>query len=280
MSFGLSAAAIGGIAAGVGAIGSSVISANGAKSAADTQAQATQSGINEQNYEFNTIQRLLKPYVDAGTTALTGYNGATGQYASTLQQLGNLTGANGSSAQSTALQGLTSNPMYTNAMQLGQQSILQNASATGGLRGGNTIASLGYLPSQVLSGVEQQQIGNLSSSLMGAQGLAGLYGQLVSTGQNAAAGTGNAGIQTGNNITSLLGQQGAALASGTVAGANAAAGSFNTILGGSGGQAAIAALMNAGGVSGGGSGGSYGFTMPAGSYGSGIQGGYGIGYGS
>lgn len=253
MSFGLSAAAIGGIAAGVGAIGGAVISSSGAKSAADTQAQATQSGINEQNYEFNTIQGLLKPYVDAGTTALTGYNGAAGQYGNTLQQLNNLTGANGSSAQSTALMGLTSNPMYTTAMKLGQQSILQNASATGSLRGGNTISSLGYLPSQVLSGVEQQQIGNLSSSLLGAQGLAGLYGQLVSTGQNAAAGTGNAGIQTGNNITSLLGQQGAIGAGATLAGTNAASGAINqfgTYLGSSGGQAAIAALMNAGGTGG------------------------------
>ncbi|MCZ2950744.1 hypothetical protein NYY72_19235, partial [Acinetobacter baumannii] len=80
--------------------------------------------------------------------------------------------------------------LYSTAMNLGQQSILANASATGGLRGGNTIASLGFLPQQVLSQVIQNQIGNLGSSLTGAQSLAGLHGGLLNLGENAAAGTG------------------------------------------------------------------------------------------
>lgn len=239
MSFGLSAAAIGGIAAGVGAIGGAVISSNGAKSAASTQANAANAGIAQQQQEFDTIQGLLKPYVDAGTSA-------TSQYESTLGQLNNLTGANGGAAQQTAINGLKSNPMYTTAMDLGQQSILQSASATGGLRGGNTVASLGYLPQQILTNVMGSQIGNLQSSLQST-------GQLIGIGENAAAGTGNAGISTGNNITSLIGQQGAINAGGILAGTNAASGAINgigTYLGSNGGQAAIAALMNAGGAGG------------------------------
>lgn len=264
MSLGLSAAAIGGIAAGVGAIGGAYISSQGAKSAANTQASADEAGINQQGQEFNTVQGLLAPFQQAGTSALTGYStaqkgyqGALGQYSNTLGQLGNITGANGSAAQTTAINGLTSSPLYTSAMQLGQQSILQNASATGGLRGGNTIASLGYLPQQTLASVMNQQISNLGTSLNGTAGLltgygneVSQYGNLVQQGESAAAGTGTAALSTGNNITSLLGQQGAAQAGGTLAGTNAATGAINqagTYLGSSGGQAALAALMSSAG---------------------------------
>ena len=254
MSFGLSAAAIGGIAAGVGSVASSVISANGAQSAANTQAQATQSQIAQQNYEFNTIQGLLKPYSSAGTTALGDYQQSLAGYENVLGQLNNLTGANGSTAQGTAIAGLQKNPLYTNSMNLGQQAILANASATGGLRGGNTIASLGYLPGQILSNVMQQQIGNLGTSLNGQQGLLNNVGNLITVGENAAAGTGNAAQQTGNNITSLIGQGGAIGAGGTLGTTNAIASglnNFTSYLGTNGGQSALASLLSsAGGTSG------------------------------
>jgi hypothetical protein len=243
MSAGLSAAAIGGIAAGVGAIGGAIISSNGAQSAADTQANAANAGIQQQNYEFNTVQGLLKPYVDAGTGALPGYSaaqgnyaGALGQYSGVLGQLNNLTGANGATAQNAAIQGLTSTPYYANAMNLGQQQILANASATGGLRGGNTIASLGYLPGQVLSNTMQQQIGNLGTSINGISGLLGgygnqisQYGNLLNLGENAAAGTGQAAQNTGNNITSLLGTGANAQAGATIATGNAVNSGINSL---------------------------------------------------
>jgi hypothetical protein len=235
------AAAIGGAA--LAGVAGSAISASGAQSAANTQAAATQSGIAQQNYEFNTVQGLLQPYVQAGTNALPGYTaaqsnyaGTLGQYSGVLGQLNNLTGANGAAAQNTAIQGLTSNPYYTNAMNLGQQEILANASATGGLRGGNTVASLGYLPGQVLSNTMQQQIGNLGTSLNGVSGLLGGYGNqisqfgnLLNLGENAAAGTGQAAQSTGNNITSLLGTGANAQAGATLAGANAATGTINNL---------------------------------------------------
>ncbi|NMV36919.1 hypothetical protein [Ralstonia insidiosa] len=259
MAFGLSGAAIGGIAAGVGAIGGAMISANGAQSAADAQAGASQAGIAEQRREFDTIRGLLSPYVNAGTGALPGYNAAIGRYTNSLDQLDNLTGANGQTAQKAAIAGLTSSPLYTTAMDLGQQSILANASATGGLRGGNTIASLGFLPQQVLSQVLQTQIGNLGASMQGAQSLAGLHGGLLNLGENAAAGTGQAAMSTGNNITSLLGQQGAAQAGGIIGNSNAVSGAINGVAGAFGQYMnssrrpsysfAAPAYMNAGGIS-------------------------------
>jgi hypothetical protein len=246
----------------------SMISADASRSAANKQADATQSQLAEQQYQFDTVRSLLKPYVDAGTSALPSYNTASsefqqslGGYQEILSQLHNLTGANGSQAQQTAINGLQSNPLYTTSMGLGQQAILANASATGGLRGGNTIASLGYLPGQILSNVMQQQIGNLGTSLNGQTGmLNGLqnvinqYGNLLNLGENAAAGTGQAAMSTGNNITSLLGQQGAIGAGATLAGANAFTNGLNGVTGALG--------QYFGGGAGAGAG-AFNFTMPA-----------------
>lgn len=245
MAFGLSGAAIGGIASGIGAIGGALISSGSAQGAADAQSGASAAGIAEQGREFDKIRSLLQPYIDAGNGALSGYSGAMGDYQSGLSgyrgiqtQLNNLTGANGAAAQQTAINGLTNSPLYTNAMNLGQQSILANASATGGLRGGNTIASLGYLPGQVLSNVMQTQIGNLGTSLTGQTGLLNgignaitQYGNLANLGENAAAGTGQAAMSTGNNITSLIGQQGAAQAGGIIGSGNALSGAINGVAG-------------------------------------------------
>jgi hypothetical protein len=258
------AAAIAG--AGLAGVAGSAISASGAQSAADTQAQATQSQIGQQNYEFNTVRDLLKPYVNAGTnTGLPGYTSAMNNYQAgvsgyqgILGNLNNLTGANGTGAQQSAINGLQSNPLYTTSMNLGQQAILANASATGGLRGGNTIASLGYLPGQILSNVMQQQIGNLGTSLNGQSGLLGAlgnvvsqYGNLVNLGENAASGTGQAALQTGNNITSAIGQQGAIGAGSILAGTNAITGGINSVAG------ALGSYLGSGS-----SGGSYGFSLP------------------
>ncbi|MCA8326131.1 hypothetical protein [Burkholderia cepacia] len=266
MSAGLSSVAIGGIVGGVGSIVGGLIGSNGAQSAADTQAAASGAGIAEQQREFDTIRGLLKPYVDAGTGALGGYStaqgnyaGALGQYAGALGQLNNLTGANGTQAQQSAIDALKSNPLYTNSMQLGQQAILANASATGGLRGGNTIASLGYLPGQILSNVMGTQIGNLGTSLNGISGLLGgygnqvsQYGNLINVGENAAAGTGQAAQNTGNNITSLIGQQGAAQAGGTLGTTNAITGGLNSL------TSALGTYLNSGAGSN-----AYNFSMPA-----------------
>lgn len=262
----LSGSALGGIVGGVGSLVGGLVGAHGAQSAANTQAGASQAGIAEQQREFDKIRELLKPYVDAGTGALggyanaqNGYSSALGMYGGALGNLNNLTGANGVEAQQAAINGLKSNPLYTTSMNLGQQAILANASATGGLRSGNTNYSLGYLPGQVLSNVMQSQIGNLGTSLNGISGLLNGYGNqisqfgnLINVGENAAAGTGQAAMQTGNNITNLTGQIGAAQAGGTLGGANAISTGINGLAG---------ALGNAFGSSSGS--GNYQFALPA-----------------
>jgi hypothetical protein len=159
--------------------------------AAGAQEQAAQLGIDEQHREFEALQKLLSPFATGGTAAF----GA--------QQA--LIGLNGPQAQQAAITALQNQPQFQSELKAGQNAILQNASATGGLRGGNTQGALASFAPNLLAQVIQQQFGNL--------------GGLASVGQNAAAMTGNAGMQMGNNITGLLGnigsaQAGAALNSG------------------------------------------------------------------
>lgn len=159
------------------------------KSASATEAAAAQAGIDEQRRQFDLVRGLLQPFVAGGTSAFG-------------QQL-DLAGVSGADAQRTALQAIEQGPEFAALTRQGENAILQNASATGGLRGGNVQGALAQFRPQVLSGLIEQQYGRLSG--------------LSSIGQNAAVGVGNAGMQTGQNVSNLLGQQGAARAGGTLA---------------------------------------------------------------
>lgn len=186
-------------------LASAVLTSSAQSDAADTAANAqmnsTNAGIAQQNKQFTAVQQLLSPYVNAGTGALGG------------QQT--LLGLNGAGAQQSAIDALQASPAFQSQLQLGNTAILQNASATGGLRGGNTQAALAQFSPQLLAQTIQNQYANL--------------GGMTSLGQNAAAGVGNAGMQTGNQITSLLGQQGASMAGNALAQGNAQAGLYSGI---------------------------------------------------
>lgn len=173
----------------VGGITGANQAADAAQNASQTQQQAAQLGIDEQRRQFDALQQGLMPYSSAGTGALVG------------QQ--DLLGLNGFSAQQSAIGGIQNGAQFQAMLQQGNQNILGNASATGGLRGGNVQAALGQFAPNLLAQQIQQHYANL--------------GGLTSVGANAAAGVGNAGMQTGNNIAQLLQQQGAAAAGGQIA---------------------------------------------------------------
>jgi curli biogenesis system outer membrane secretion channel CsgG len=177
------AAAVAGAAV-VGGIASADAQRSAGNKAADAQKESAQSGIAEQQRQFDAIQALLKPYVTAGTGALTG------------QQ--DLAGLNGNGAQAAAIQALQSSPQFTSMLKQGENSILQNASATGGLRGGNTQGALAQFSPALLSATINDQYARL--------------GGLASMGLGAATQTGNFGQAASNNVTQLLQQQGAAQA--------------------------------------------------------------------
>jgi hypothetical protein len=167
--------------------------ADAGRDASATQAASAQAAINEQKRQFDLLQQLQQPFVQAGTGALSSY--------------GNLLGTNGAAAQQAAIGQIQSSPAFLSALKQGENSILQNAAATGGLRGGNTQAALAQFSPQLLTQLINNQLGG--------------YGTLSSLGQNAAAGVGNAGMNSANNISGLLQQQGAANAGGILAQGNA-----------------------------------------------------------
>lgn len=177
-----------------GSVAAGYTAARAAESAANTQAQAAQKAIDEQRRQFDAIQALMKPYVQAGT-------GALGQQQALL-------GLGGAGAQEQAIAGLSGSPQMQSMLQQGENALLQNAAATGGLRGGNTQAALAQFRPQLLSALIEQQYGRLG-------GLSGL-------GQASAAGQAAAGQNMASNVGNLLGQQGAAVAGGQLGQAAAA----------------------------------------------------------
>lgn len=174
----------------------------GAQQAAQIQASTAEKAIAEQRAAREANAALQQPFVDAGSKAI-------------AQQMG-LIGLNGTAAQQGSINALLTGPEYTTGVRQGEEAILQNAAATGGLRGGNTNNSLANFRAEMLANVFNNQFGRL--------------GAITSLGQNAAAGVGNAGMVSANAVGDLLGQQGNALAGGRIAQGNLVTNAFNNAL--------------------------------------------------
>lgn len=204
----IAAAAIGTKLA-VGMVGASVVGGalssraqrKSANAAANAQIEASEMGVEEQRRQFDAVQKLLKPYADAGLSGLTG------------QQ--DLLGINGTAAQQTAINNINNSSEMQTYLQQGENAILQNASATGGIRGGNTQAALAQFRPHLLNQLINQRYQNLAG--------------MTALGQNAAAGTGNAGMQTASNISNLYQQSGAAQAGAALAKGQASADMWNGV---------------------------------------------------
>ena len=193
MTFGLSAAALSAVAVGGATLVSGYMGAQAAEEAANIQAGSAQAGIAEQRRQFEAARELLKPYTEAGVPALEA------------QQA--LIGLKGPEAERAAIQRIQGGETFQALTRQGENALLQQASATGGLRGGNIQGALAQFRPQLLSSLIEQQYGRL--------------GGMTTLGQQSAAGVGGAGMQTGTNVANLLGQEGAALAGGELAQAKA-----------------------------------------------------------
>jgi hypothetical protein len=167
--------------------------AKAAGSAAETQAGAAQAGIEEQRRQFDAMQELLKPYTEAGTPALEA------------QQA--FLGLRGPEAERAAIDRIRGGETFKALSQQGEEAMLQRASATGGLRGGNIQGALAQFRPQLLSSLIEEQYGRL--------------GGMTKLGQSSAAGVGAAGMETGTNVSNLLASQGAARAGGQLGEAKA-----------------------------------------------------------
>jgi hypothetical protein len=204
-------------------IGSSM-QASAAGEAAGIQSEASQKGIEEQRRQFDAMRELLKPYTEVGVPALAGLQPYAQAGAPAFEQQQALLGLRGPEAQRAAIAGIEGGAGYQAQVQAGEEALLQRASATGGLRGGNIQAALGQFRPQML----QQEIERQYGRLGGIADIGRVTQQnLAQIGQSSAAGTGSAGLQTGTNVANLLSQQGAALAGGELGEAKAYGQLFN-----------------------------------------------------
>lgn len=172
-----------------------------ASQASEAQTAASQASIAEQRRQFDAVQKLLAPYVGAGEQAITAQQG--------------LLGLGGPEAQRQAVAGIESSPQFQTMMQQGENALLQNASATGGLRGGNVQAALAQFRPQLLNQLIESQFGRL--------------GAISGLGQASAVGQASAAQQTGANVGNALTQQGQAAAGAALAQGQAQAQMFGNI---------------------------------------------------
>jgi hypothetical protein len=182
-----------------------LLGASASKKAAKVQASSFQSGIDEERRQYDTTRTDLMPWLQAGQQGLGG--------------MLDLLGLNGADKQQSSISGLQGSPLFQSQYRQGTEAILQNASATGGLRGGNTQHSLANFGSDLLAQVIQQQYANL--------------GGLSGAGAQTGATLGGLGQNSANAIAGLFGNIGQAKAGGILgqaAGYTKAIGGFGNLL--------------------------------------------------
>lgn len=180
MAIGTAAAIIGGslIAGGASALAS--------KKAAQAQQRAASETVAEQQRQFDITQESLRPFQEAGVSA--------------LEQQQALLGLSGPEEQQQAVTGMAISPGQQFLQQRAQKNLLRNAAAVGGLGGGNVRSAL----VQQGVGFAQQDLQNQFSRL----------GQLAGQGQAAATDIGQFGQAAAGQVGQALQTGGQARASG------------------------------------------------------------------
>jgi len=170
-------------------IGGSLIKGSAAKKASNIEAASLQAGVDETRAAREELRTLLQPYTEAGGPALQAQMAALGLA--------------GPEAQQAYVTQQEQNPLFQSLLRQGEEAVLQNASATGGLRGGNVQGALAQFRPQLLNQFLEQQYGRL--------------GGMTQLGQRSAAGVGAAGMDAAGDIATLLGERGQAQAGGALA---------------------------------------------------------------
>lgn len=202
--------------------------------AADAQIAALQQGIGavtqqqaQSQARIDEAMKAFLPFIQGGTEA--------------FQAQGDLLGLGGADKQAAAIAALEQSPLFKRTIASGTDLTLANASATGGLRGGNVQRGLADFGADTLASVIQDQLtrlGGLSGQGLGAAG-SQAQGQL---------GAGALGADAASALASLFSGQGAAKAGGILGKANASAEMYGHIAGGLGSLAS--AFLPTGGMGG------------------------------
>lgn len=198
----------------IGSITGSNKQAKAAGKAADQQLEATKYASDIQKQMFDDTRKDQQPYMQAGSDA--------------LKQLMGGMGPNGQFMQTYTGQDIYDDPSYTFRLQQGQDSIQSGAAAQGGLLSGATQKALAGYGQDMAS----QEFSNAYSRFNADQ--SNQYNRLsnlVGMGQSAAAGVGNAGMQTGQAMANNAMSGANAQAAGTIAKGNTTSSNFQNLLG-------------------------------------------------
>jgi len=221
---GIAGAVIGGAV--VGGVMTSSATKSAAKTASAAQERAAQMGTDAQLQMFNQTKKLLAPYVEAGGPAMQEmmYYAEPGKVAFERQQA--IAGLLGPEAQQQAVSQIENDPLFQAKVRQGEEAMLQNAAATGGLRGGNLQGALAQFRPAMLS----QEIENAYSKLGGFSTLGqATQENLAKMGQASAAGQAATGMQTASNVANLYGNAGAAQAQAALAAGQANANAWGNV---------------------------------------------------
>lgn len=169
---------------------------------------------------------ILSPYYQAGLGAVGGLQDIAAGTSQGYQGMRDIAGMNSPEAQQAEMNRIAQSPYFLEQVRQGELGMLQNASATGGLRGGNLQAALAQFRPQMMNDAIERQYGKYAQLAgMGgniAQYLSGsgmnIGTQIFGAGQASAAGVGAQAMQSAGQISDLMGgigqaQAGAALAS-------------------------------------------------------------------
>lgn len=195
--------------------------------AGQIQADAAMAGVDEQRRQFDALIQLMQPYVSSGQGGLAGLAPYAQAGAPALAQQQAFLGLSGADAQQSAISGLENSPLFQAQMQQGENAMLQNASATGGLRGGNMQAAMAQFRPQMLQQAIDQQYGRLGGlSALGQT----TQQNLASIGQASAAGQAAQGMSSASNIGNLMANAGSAQAGGVIGRGNVQRNTFGDLL--------------------------------------------------
>jgi hypothetical protein len=164
----------------------------------------------------------LESYGAAGTRAVGGLDPYAAAGAPALAQQQALLGLRGPQAQQSSIFAIEQSPLFQAQVRQGEEAILQAASATGGLRGGNVQAALAQFRPQMLQREIDLQYGRLGGmtslgagttqnlanlGLTSTQNLAGLgqssYQNLASMGQTTAQNLAQMGFTGAQNLANM-----------------------------------------------------------------------------
>ncbi|MCA4182068.1 DNA transfer protein p32 [Acinetobacter baumannii] len=198
----------------IGAITGSNKQAKAAQEASNQQYKATKYATDQQKQMFDEVRKDQQPYMQAGHDALKQLMGGMGQ--------------NGQFMQAYNGQDIYNDPSYKFRLNQGLDAVQSGAAAQGGLLSGATQKALNDYAQNFASQEYQNAYNRYNADQTNQYNR---LSNLVGLGQSAAAGVGNAGMQTSQAIANNTMAGANAQAAGTIAAGNKTANNFQALLG-------------------------------------------------